>query len=79
MTSLIANCSLPLQCSNRSCQRSPSNPVISGPVQQVAPEPQRLAPIGLTAGVPIVIVTRKNFLANNLKEFVDYVKKTKTR
>ena len=31
-------------------------------------------PIGRTAGSPIVIVTRKNFPANNLKEFVDYVK-----
>jgi putative tricarboxylic transport membrane protein len=31
-------------------------------------------PIGLTAGLPVVIVTRKNFPANNLKEFVDYVK-----
>src|SRR5262245_36061402 len=31
-------------------------------------------PIGQTAGLPIVIVTRKNFPANNLKEFVDYVK-----
>src|SRR5262245_33100621 len=27
-----------------------------------------------TAGLPMVIVTRKNFPANNLKEFVDYVK-----
>ena len=31
-------------------------------------------PIGMTAGLPIVIVTKKNFPANNLKEFVDYVK-----
>jgi tripartite-type tricarboxylate transporter receptor subunit TctC len=31
-------------------------------------------PIGLTAGLPIVIVTTKHFPANNLKEFVDYVK-----
>jgi putative tricarboxylic transport membrane protein len=31
-------------------------------------------PIGLTAGLPIVIVTKKNFPANNLKEFVDYVR-----
>jgi tripartite-type tricarboxylate transporter receptor subunit TctC len=30
--------------------------------------------IGLTAGLPIVIVTKKHFPANNLKEFVDYVK-----
>jgi tripartite-type tricarboxylate transporter receptor subunit TctC len=32
-------------------------------------------PIGLTAGLPIVIVTKKDFPANNLEEFVDYVKK----
>ena len=31
-------------------------------------------PIALTAGLPVVIVTRKNFPANNLKEFVDYVR-----
>jgi putative tricarboxylic transport membrane protein len=31
-------------------------------------------PIAQTAGLPIVIVTRKNFPANNLKEFVGYVK-----
>jgi tripartite-type tricarboxylate transporter receptor subunit TctC len=31
-------------------------------------------PIGMTAGLPIVIVTKRNFPANNLKEFVDYVK-----
>lgn len=31
-------------------------------------------PIGMTAGLPIVIVTKKSFPANNLKEFVDYVK-----
>jgi tripartite-type tricarboxylate transporter receptor subunit TctC len=31
-------------------------------------------PIGLTAGLPIVVVTKKNFPANNLKEFVDYVR-----
>ena len=31
-------------------------------------------PIGQTAGVPQVIVTKKDFPANNLKEFVDYVK-----
>jgi tripartite-type tricarboxylate transporter receptor subunit TctC len=32
-------------------------------------------PIGLTAGVPAVIVTKRTFPANNLKEFVDYVKR----
>ena len=32
-------------------------------------------PIGLAAGTPILIVARKDFPANNLKEFVDYVKK----
>jgi putative tricarboxylic transport membrane protein len=31
-------------------------------------------PIAQTAGLPIVIVTKKNFPANNLREFVDYVK-----
>jgi putative tricarboxylic transport membrane protein len=31
-------------------------------------------PIGLTAGVPAVIVTRKDFPANNLREFVDYLR-----
>src|SRR5215510_15326236 len=36
-------------------------------------------PIGLTAGVPIVIVTRKNFPANNLKEFVDYGKQNQDK
>ena len=36
-------------------------------------------PIGLTAGVPIVIVTRKTFPANNLAEFVDYVKKNQDK
>ena len=53
--------------------------MISVPVQHGAPEPQRLAPIGLSAGVPIVIVTRKNFPANNLKEFVDYVKQNQDK
>jgi tripartite-type tricarboxylate transporter receptor subunit TctC len=33
------------------------------------------APIGLTAGLPVVIATRKDFPANTLREFVDYVKK----
>ena len=32
-------------------------------------------PIGQTAGLPVVIVTRKDFPANTLKEFVDYVRK----
>ena len=36
-------------------------------------------PIGLTAGLPIVIVTRKDFPANNLKEFVDYVRKNQDK
>ena len=31
-------------------------------------------PIGLTAGVPVLIVTKKDFPADNLQEFVDYVK-----
>jgi tripartite-type tricarboxylate transporter receptor subunit TctC len=31
-------------------------------------------PIGLAAGTPILIVTKKDFPANNLKEFVDYIK-----
>jgi tripartite-type tricarboxylate transporter receptor subunit TctC len=31
-------------------------------------------PIGLTAGVPVLIVTKKDFPADTLKEFVDYVK-----
>ena len=31
-------------------------------------------PIGLTADAPAVIVTRKDFPANNLKEFIDYVR-----
>lgn len=32
-------------------------------------------PIGLAAGTPILIVTKKDFPAKNLKEFIDYVKK----
>jgi tripartite-type tricarboxylate transporter receptor subunit TctC len=36
-------------------------------------------PIGLTAGVPQVIVTRKDFPANNLKEFVDYVRRNEDK
>ena len=31
-------------------------------------------PIGLAAGTPILIVAKKDFPANDLKEFVDYVK-----
>jgi len=31
-------------------------------------------PIGLTAGLPVVIVTKKNFPANTLREFVDYIR-----
>jgi tripartite-type tricarboxylate transporter receptor subunit TctC len=33
------------------------------------------APIGVAAGTPIVIVARKDFPANDLKGFVDYMKK----
>ncbi len=33
------------------------------------------APIGLAAGTPIVIVAKKDFPANDLKGFIDYVKK----
>ena len=36
-------------------------------------------PIGMTAGLPIVIVTRKDFPANNLREFVDYVRKNQDK
>jgi putative tricarboxylic transport membrane protein len=36
-------------------------------------------PIGLTAGLPMVIVTKKDFPANTLKEFVDYVKKNQDK
>src|SRR4029453_15051908 len=36
-------------------------------------------PIGLTAGLPIVIVAKKDFPANNLKEFVDYVRKNQDK
>jgi tripartite-type tricarboxylate transporter receptor subunit TctC len=35
--------------------------------------------IGLTAEAPAVIVTRKDFPANNLKEFVEYVTKNQTK
>jgi tripartite-type tricarboxylate transporter receptor subunit TctC len=31
-------------------------------------------PIGVAAGTPILIVTKKDFPANSLKEFIDYVK-----
>jgi tripartite-type tricarboxylate transporter receptor subunit TctC len=31
-------------------------------------------PIGLAAGTPVLIVTRKEFPTNNLKEFIEYVK-----
>ena len=37
------------------------------------------APIGLTAGTPIVIVAKKSFPAANLREFVDYVKKNQDK
>ena len=37
------------------------------------------APIGLTAGVPQVVVARKDFPANNLKEFVDYVRRNEDK
>jgi len=36
-------------------------------------------PIGLTAGLPIVIVTKRDFPANNLKEFVHYVQKNQDK
>jgi tripartite-type tricarboxylate transporter receptor subunit TctC len=36
-------------------------------------------PIGLTAEAPAVIVTRKDFPANNLKEFIEYVKKNQAK
>ena len=37
------------------------------------------APIGLAAGTPIVIVTKKDFPAKDLKEFVAYLRRTATR
>ena len=37
------------------------------------------APIGLTAQSPAVIVARKDFPANNLREFVDYLKQNGDR
>ena len=36
-------------------------------------------PIGLMAGLPVVIATKKDFPANNLKEFVDYVRKNQDK
>lgn len=36
-------------------------------------------PIGLAAGTPILIVTRKDFPAKDLKEFVDYVKANESK
>ena len=36
-------------------------------------------PIGLTAEAPAVIVTRKDFPANNLKEFVEYVRNNQAK
>ena len=36
-------------------------------------------PIGLTAGVPAVIVTRKDFPASDLKEFVDYLRRNQAK
>jgi len=36
-------------------------------------------PIGLTAEAPAVIVTRKDFPANNLKEFIEYVQKNQDK
>ncbi len=36
-------------------------------------------PIGLSAGFPMVIITRKDFPADNLQEFVDYVRKNQTK
>ncbi|MGZ8309933.1 MAG: tripartite tricarboxylate transporter substrate-binding protein, partial [Rhodoplanes sp.] len=36
-------------------------------------------PIGLVAGTPILIVTRKDFPAKDLKEFVDYVKANESK
>ena len=36
-------------------------------------------PIGLTIEAPAVIVTRKDFPASNLQEFVDYIKKNQTK
>ena len=43
---------------------------------KLAYDPQKdFKPIGLAAGTPIVIVARKDLPANNLKEFIDYIKK----
>jgi tripartite-type tricarboxylate transporter receptor subunit TctC len=38
-----------------------------------------LTPFGQTAGLPVVIVTRKDFPANTLREFVDYVQKNQDK
>ena len=37
------------------------------------------APIGLMAATPIVIVAKKAFPANNLREFVDYVRRNQDK
>lgn len=36
-------------------------------------------PIGLVADYPMIVVTRKDFPANNLREFVDYAKANETK
>jgi tripartite-type tricarboxylate transporter receptor subunit TctC len=40
---------------------------------------KEFTPIGLTAGFPMLIVTSKDFPANNLQEFVGYVSKNQTK
>ena len=37
------------------------------------------APIGLVAATPILIIAKKTFPANNLREFVDYVRKNQDK
>ena len=37
------------------------------------------APIGLVAAMPILIIAKKTFPANNLREFVDYVRKNQDK
>lgn len=37
------------------------------------------SPIGLTAGQPMVIVTRKNFPASNLKDFIEFTRKNQAK
>jgi tripartite-type tricarboxylate transporter receptor subunit TctC len=37
------------------------------------------APIGMIAATPIVIIAKKTFPANNLQEFVDYVRKNQDK